>query len=277
MRTISVGTLVSAALAALPCAVATPAHNAATRTLIVTSYEYVFQAPEQVSAGAVTVRLVNHGKMGHQAVFLRLDDSSSLVRVMGSLVADTAHTTGVRGVGGIENANPGDSSETILVLRPGRYVIVCAYNGGGHAHVSMGMIRTLTVTADAMSADSKLPATPVTVRLTDYHIVLSGPLHAGRQLVRVENDGLQRHHLSIMRFVGSTSLEELDKWDGKSKPSPIETVSGGTTILDAGQASVVALDLQPGRYLLECALANDAKSKPHYMLGMERIVAINSR
>ena len=274
MHAISVGMVVAAALAALPYAVATPAHDAAANTLVVTAYEYAFLAPEQVPGGAVTVRLVNRGRSGHQAIFLRLDDSSSLVRVMRSLVADTAHTTGVRGVGGIENANPGDSSETILVLRPGRYVIVCAYNGDGHAHVSMGMIRPLTVTAEAMNANSRLPVTPVTVRLTDYHIALSGPLHAGRQLVRVENDGSQRHHLSIMRFVGSTSLEELDKWDGKSKPAPIETVSGGTTVLDAGQASVVALELRPGRYLLECVLSNDAKSKPHYMLGMERVVAI---
>ena len=274
MRTISVGTMLAAALAALPNAAGTPARSAASRTLVVTSYEYAFQAPEQVGAGAVTVRLVNRGKMGHQAAFLRLDDSSSLVRVMRSLVADTAHTTGVRGIGGIENANPGDSSETILVLRPGRYVIVCAYDSGGRAHVSMGMIRSLTVTADAMNADSVLPVTPVTIRLTDYHVALSGPLHAGRQLIRVENDGMQRHHLSIMRFAGNTSLEELDKWDGKSKPAPIETVSGGTTILDAGQATVVALALRPGRYLFECALSNDAKSKPHYMLGMERVVAI---
>lgn len=274
MRTISVGTVVAAALAALPNAVAAPAHKGAARTLVVTSYEYAFQAPEQVGAGAVTVRLVNRGKMGHQAAFLRLDDSSSLVRVMRALVADTAHTTGVRGVGGVENALPGDSSETIIVLRPGRYVIVCAYNGGGHAHMSMGMIRPLTVNAKAMFADSILPTTPVTVRLTDYHIALSGPLHAGRQLARVENDGLQRHHLSIMRFVGSTSLEQLDRWDGKTKPAPIESVSGGTTVLDAGRASVVALDLRPGRYLLECSLSNDPKSKPHYMLGMERVVAI---
>lgn len=274
MRTFSVSAVVAAALAGLPYATATPGREVAARTLVVTSYEYAFQAPERVAAGAVTVRLVNRGKMAHQVAFLRLDDSSSLVRVMRSLVADTAHTTGVRGVGGVESALPGDSSESILVLRPGRYVIVCAYNGGGHAHLSMGMIRSLTVTAEAMNADFKLPSTPVTIRLTEYHVALSGPLHSGQQLVRVENDGLQRHHLSIMRFVGSTSLEELDRWDGKSKPAPIEPVNGGTTVLDAGQASVVAFDLQPGRYLLECALSNDTKAKPHYMLGMERVVAI---
>jgi hypothetical protein len=136
------------------------------------------------------------------------------------------------------------------------------------------MIRPLTVTAGAMNAHPMLPAAPVTVRLTDYHIALSGPLHSGRQLVRVENDGLHRHNLSIVRFVGSTSLEELDKWDGKSQPSPIETANGGTTVLDAGEATVVALDLRPGRYVLDCALSNDAKSKPHYMLGMEREVTI---
>ncbi len=275
MRTISVGAVVAAALAGLPYAVASRGREMVARTLVVTSYEYAFQAPERVAAGATTVRLVNRGKMGHQVAFLRLDDSSSLVRVMRSLVADTAHTTGIRWVGGVESALPGDSSESILVLRPGRYVIVCEYEGdNGHAHGSMGMIRPLTVTADAMNADSRLPATPVTIRLTDYHVALTGPLHAGRQLVRVENDGVQHHHLTIVRLVGSTTLNELDKWDGKSKPSPIVPVNGGTTILDAGQASVVALDLKPGRYVLACILSNDAKSKPHYMLGMEREIAI---
>ena len=177
-------------------------------------------------------------------------------------------------MGGVESALPGDSSESILVLRPGRYVILCAYDGGGHAHVSMGMIRPLTVTAEKTSANSSLPATPVTIRLTDYHIALSGPLRTGRQLVRVENDGQQRHHLSVMRFVRPMPLEELDRWDGKSNPAPIETINGGTTILDAGEASVISLDLHSGTYLLECVVSNDVKSKPHYMLGMEREIAI---
>lgn len=274
MFTISVNSLAVASLALLSNAIATSAHPDAARTLRITSYEYAFQAPERFSSGAVTVRLVNRGKEGHQVAFLRLDDSSSILRVMRSLVADTAHTSGVRGVGGVERALPGDSSESILVLRPGRYVIVCAYGGVGHAHVSMGMIRPLTVTAEAISGDSQLPATRVTIRLTDYHIALSGPLVSGKQLVRVENDGMHRHHLSVMRFVKNMPLEELDKWDGKSKPAPIEPVNGGSSILDAGEASIVSFDLRPGTYLLDCGLSDDAKSKPHYMLGMEREVAI---
>jgi hypothetical protein len=64
VRTISVSAVVAAALAGLPYAVATPGREVAARTLVVTSYEYAFQAPERVAAGAITVRLVNRGKMG---------------------------------------------------------------------------------------------------------------------------------------------------------------------------------------------------------------------
>jgi plastocyanin len=143
MRKITGGAML-AALAALPNALRTPEQPVSAHTLTVTAYEYAFQAPDSVASGVVTVRLVNRGKEGHQVTFARLDDSSSLSRVMRTLVDDKKRTTGLRWVGGAENALANDSSEAILVLRPGRYVIVCAYDGAdGHAHVSHGMIRAL--------------------------------------------------------------------------------------------------------------------------------------
>jgi plastocyanin len=267
----------AAALAGLPGAFRSnaPVSTPPRRTMVVTSYEYTFQAPDSIAAGVVTVRLVNHGKVGHQASLARLDDSTSLIRVMRSLVENRKRTTGIRWVGGVESARSGDSSETTLALEPGRYVIVCAYDEEGHPHMSRGMLRALTVTGAAEPrGDSALPLTPVTIRLSDYRISLSGPLHAGRQLVRVENAGAGRHHLIFSRFTGNATMAQLDQWDGKSTPAPVEDISGGAAIMSPGEASVIALNLRPGRYALACILNDTAGSKPHFMLGMEREVIV---
>jgi hypothetical protein len=175
----------------------------------------------------------------------------------------------------VEGAVSGQSAETTIPLSPGRYVVVCSFEAAnGHAHVSMGMIRPLLVTGAAASFTATLPATSATLRLTDYRITLSGKLHRGRQLVRVENGGRHRHHMNLSRIVGNATLSDIDKWDGKSKPSPLEDLSGGAAVLEPGSASVINLTLAPGRYLLACVLTDDKDSKPHYMLGMEQEITI---
>ncbi|MEO8880346.1 MAG: hypothetical protein ABI446_08085 [Gemmatimonadaceae bacterium] len=243
--------------------------------LIVAAYEYTFIAPDSVTSGIVTIRLVNRGKEEHQVTFARLDDSSSLPRVMRSLVADVDHVAGFKWAGGVERALPGDSSETTVLLEPGRYVIVCAYSAeDGHAHVSKGMIRELVVSAGASATKLALPAAPVTIKLTDYRITISGALRSGQQMVRVENHGKNFHQLTLSRFVGNGTMEELDKWDGKSKPTPIEGVGGGAAAMGAGQVSLISIALRPGRYVLDCGLRDTAGAKPHFMLGMEREIKV---
>lgn len=275
MKKITGSAILVAALAGLPGALRAPEPDAPAHTLTVTAYEYAFRAPDSVASGVVTVRLVNHGKLGHQVTFARLDDSSSLPRVMRSLVEDKKRTTGVHWVGGVENALPGGSSEAMLVLRPGRYVIVCAYDGDdGHAHVSHGMLHALVVDGRATSSDTLLPAASSTARLSDYAIDFSPSLHSGRQLVRVENRGAHRHHLIAARIVGKATAAEIVDWDGKSKPAPIEDIGQGAAILEPGQAEIIPLTLQPGRYMFACILNDSAGTKPHFLLGMTKEVAI---
>ena len=275
MGKITGGAILAAALAGLPNALRAPDPTLAAHTLTITSYEYTLLAPDTVSAGVVTVRLVNRGKEGHQVAFGRLDDSSSLTRVMRTLVEDKKRTTGVHWVGGVENASPKGESDATLVLRPGRYVILCAYEGDdGHAHVSHGMLRALVVTPGASPADTILPAASTVARLTDYAIDFAPSLHAGRQLVRVENRGTHAHHLIVARIVGNATAAEIVKWDGKSKPAPIEDIGEGGAILEPGQAEVIPLTLSPGRYMFACVLSDSTGAKPHFLLGMTKEVAI---
>lgn len=237
--------------------------------LVITAYEYAFKAPDSTMSGIVTVRLVNRGKQDHQIVVLHLDDTASMDRVMRTLVADKIHATGVHALGGVENARPGETNETTIVLSPGRYILLCSLPGADNrAHVSKGMLHALTVTPNTAAADPSLPPAAATVRLTDYRIVLSAPLRAGTRLVRVENDGVHRHHLIVARILHGATLAEIDKWDGKSEPAPLAEI-GGASALDPGYANVTALRVTPGRYLLACVLADGPTSKPHFMLGME--------
>ena len=178
MRKITVSSVLAALLAGLPSAIYGPHDSSSTgRTLIVTSYEYTFQAPDSVAAGIVTVRLVNRGKDGHQVSFAMLDDTASIARAMRDLAENRKRTTGVSWVGGVENALAGGASESTLILRPGRYVIVCAYeDDSGLAHMSRGMLRALTVTQGESRGDTVLPAAAVTAQLSDYAITFSAPL-----------------------------------------------------------------------------------------------------
>lgn len=275
---ITTGAVFAAVLAALPSALTQPASDPSARVLDVDAYEYALKAPDSIAAGVVTVRLVDHGKVSHQAILARLDDTSSLARVMKTLTDDKVHTTGIRLIGGVETARAGESAETILALRPGRYVILCSYEGdNGHTHVAMGMIRPLVVTAGAATPSMALPPAPVTIRLSDYRIAVTGTLHSGRQLVRVENVGQHRHHLNLTRFRGDATLDDAMNWDGKSQPAPLLDTSGGAAAMEPGETSVVVLHLEHGRYELACVMSNDGKSKPHYMLGMHDEVTIASR
>jgi uncharacterized cupredoxin-like copper-binding protein len=276
MARITASTLVAAVLAGIPSAIYGPASSSPARTLVVTAYEYSFQSPDSVPAGVVTVRLVDRGRKAHQVAIARLDDTASLDRVMRSLVADKVRTGGIRWVGGIETAIPGESSETTLPLASGRYVLICSYDGdNGLAHMSLGMIRSLVVTPVTPATTQSLPATQTTIELSDYHIALSRPLHSGRQLVRVLNVGKQRHHLNVTRIVGNATTDEIMKWDGKSQPAPLQDMSGGVAAMDPGGTSVIEMDLAPGRYALACVLSNGGGSKPHYLLGMHREIVVH--
>ena len=85
MGRVTASTVIAAVLAGIPGAIYGPSTAIPARALVVTAYEYSFQAQDSVPAGVVTVRLVNRGRKAHQMTIARLDDTSSLDRVMRSL------------------------------------------------------------------------------------------------------------------------------------------------------------------------------------------------
>ena len=104
--------------------------------------------PAKVSAGTVSLRVVNTGASAHEVVVLPLpagqtqgqreagDDQK--VDEEGSLGEASKNC----GAGTGEGISPGSAGWTTLTLRPGRYELVCNFPG----HYTMGMHAELDVT-----------------------------------------------------------------------------------------------------------------------------------
>jgi uncharacterized cupredoxin-like copper-binding protein len=101
--------------------------------------DFAIKAPQRVSAGAVTLRVRNHGPDAHELIVVKTRDGRLPLRADGLTVDEDAleHAT----VGVLEPGQPGSLRELHLRLRPGRYVLFCNMSG----HYLGGMRRVLEV------------------------------------------------------------------------------------------------------------------------------------
>ena len=109
MRRITASTVVAAVLAGIPSAIYGPTSAAPARTLRRHVVRIQLPGAGQRARGRRDRAAGQSRKKAHQLTFARLDDTSSLDRVMRSLVADKVRTGGIRWVGGVESAMPGES------------------------------------------------------------------------------------------------------------------------------------------------------------------------
>jgi uncharacterized cupredoxin-like copper-binding protein len=114
------------------------------------------------------------------------------------------------------------------------------------------------------------PATPtappgsVTVELKDYDVVVaSTTLPAGSSTFFVKNSGPSAHDLTIIK--SDLPAGGLPQEAGKAKE---DGRVGGTNTLNAGQAAVLTVTLQPGNYIFIC------NEPGHYALGMHTAVKV---
>jgi uncharacterized cupredoxin-like copper-binding protein len=101
--------------------------------------DFAIKAPQHVSAGALTLRVRNHGPDAHELIVVKTRDGRLPLRADGLTVDEDAleHAT----VGVLEPGQPGSLRELHLRLRPGRYVLFCNMSG----HYLGGMRRVLEV------------------------------------------------------------------------------------------------------------------------------------
>jgi uncharacterized cupredoxin-like copper-binding protein len=235
-----------------------------------------------VTAGLLTVRLVNHGKELHHAAIFKLGEGKTLADFQAAMPdvmsGKTPPPAWVSYAGGPNAIDPGDSSTMTEVLGPGHYLVLCLIPGeDGQLHVLKGMLHPLVVTGTAPAPAPALPTADVTVKLSDYDFVFDKPLTAGTHVVRVDNAGPQAHEVVVAELAPGKTAADFVKWEtgGEKGPPPTNRWRGGVAGIDNGASATFTVTLQPGNYLLICFWPDAKDGKPHLLHGMIKQISVS--
>jgi len=234
----------------------------------VVAAEYRFSLPASVAAGPTTFRLVNRGREVHHVTLIRLLDGKTLADLEALLPKGPPLPAWAIAVGGPNAANPGGTSEALVVLEPGRYAVLCFVPApDGAPHAMKGMVQELEVTAaEGKAAPEETP--DIRMDLANYAFSASTPLTAGRHLLRVRNTDRQWHELVLFRLAPGKTARDFVAWAEAMNTPPPGTFQGGVSPLAPGLENDVPLRLDRGRYVLVCFLEDATDGKPHFMHGM---------
>jgi hypothetical protein len=188
-------------------------------------------------------------------------------------------------------ALPGETRDAVLDLAPGEwYAAFTSYDPetGDEVDRSETMV---TVTGEMPTVEE--PAGVVDIGLVDMDFVVPDTLAAGPQIWRVQNNGLQIHHLVLLGVPEGTTEDDVMELSAMfAAPPPASPEAGAspivampalnpdevtdeyfTLLFSRGQFNLVEVDLAPGTYAMVCFMP-DPSGTPHVMLGMIEIVVV---
>lgn len=250
---------------------AAPPVGDAPAEVVVTAHDFSFDAPDRMPAGAVTIRFENQGQELHHAQLVRLEDGKTMDDLMAAEASggDMSFAVWVGGPGVV--ASGGKASVT-LQLEPGNYLWLCFVETSGAPHLAMGMSHPVTVEGEA---GEPLPAADRTMILDDYSFALDAPLTRGRHVVRVRNDAVQPHEVTLIKLAPGKTLDDLMAFmadDAQGDPPGIPI--GGMQALSQGHSANMELYLDPGEYGLICFIPDAGDGQPHFVHGMMEQITV---
>ena len=237
--------------------------------------DYAFEAPDTLEAGWTTFRLVNHGDLTHEATLVRLEGNRTLSEYMeayGKAVRiGGARPEWARFLGGPTGVEPHGEGTTTLYLEPGNYAWGCWAPDSdgtphllGHDQIRAFKVRPARANAPAPSA----PEHSITVGMHDYTFELRERLKAGKHVIRVENMGVEPHHVLIFRLGPGRTMEDFQAWiQNHMQGEAPSTYVGGMATQSFGVEGYLELDLPAGEYILVCLVAG-LDEVPHVAKGM---------
>ena len=241
-------------------------------TLRIVARDFGFEVPASVPSGPTRIELVNSGHDLHHAQLVRLEQGKTLAD-LAAFPRDAPPPSWVVMVGGPGAVGPGDSSAVIQTLAPGSYAVLCFIPGPDQVpHVAKGMAAGFTVTTASNGARAPQPSS--TVRLVDFGFAPSQRLTAGRQVIRVVNDGAQPHEIVVFQLLPGKTVADLQAWQMAPKGPPPARLVGGTVGLARGHEALMDLTLEEGNYVLTCFIPDAKDGKPHFMHGMTMAMTV---
>ncbi|HWN17321.1 MAG TPA: hypothetical protein VNO19_00265 [Gemmatimonadales bacterium] len=243
--------------------------SAAPATVTVTAKDFAFDAPAQISAGAVAMQLRNQGKEIHQAQLVKLDEGKTAADLLAALKQHGPPPAWMKYVGGPNAAPPGQDVVATTVLEPGQYAYLCLIpSPDGVMHAAKGMVQTFEVTSAPAAVANSLPEADVTIKLVDFDFRSSQPLAAGKQTIMVDNAGPQAHELVLVKLAPGKTIEDFATWAMSMKGAPPAMPVGGVGVLENGMRASFTADLTAGDYGLICFVPDAKDGKLHLVHGM---------
>lgn len=117
----------------------------------------------------------------------------------------------------------------------------------------------------------------VVIGATEYAFEMPATIAGGWNRLTLDNQGAMDHHAMFMRVNDDATVEDVQAALLEPSLEPlfaVVTIFGGPEVGPGAQASVI-LDLEPGTYVVICAIP-DAQGVPHYALGMQTVVEVTA-
>lgn len=233
--------------------------------------DFAYEAPDTITGGMVTIKLVNQGPELHHIQLIHIGDGhtyADFVEGMKSMQPGSPMPPWLHDVAGPNTPVPGGEQSLTGELQPGTYAIVCFIPSADQMpHAMKGMMKELTVLPNTGPA-AAAPVADITVKMTDYAWEVSPEITAGKHIIRIENSATQSHEMFIGRLEQGKTPMDLVKWVENQAGPPPAVPMGGISGMSQGAVVYLPVDLAPGEYGLWCFLPDAKDGKMHVVHGM---------
>jgi len=292
---------VRASLASAEAQDATPA-GGDYPTVAFTAKDYEFiDLPTSVPGGLTRLSMTQEGPSDHHAMFMRLNEGVTADDFMTALQAGDfgAILGAATSLGGPNVGAVGTTTNVIVDLTPGQYMVVCLIpdEETGMPHAAMGMLTQMEVTEAGAALEP--PESDVTIDLVDFAFEgLSPEIAAGKHTWAITDTGEQLHELVVFKMAEGVpysvaesiflappeaspeaspeGMEEMpteiaspvaESSPAASGPPPFMGI-GGIAPMNPGITNYLEVDLTVGDYFAICFIPDFATGTPHFALGM---------
>jgi hypothetical protein len=221
--------------------------------------------PQSAETGLAEITLANEAKSEADLQLIRTEGDHSaeeLVEVFKGVSSGKPFPDWFFGGGGVGSTAPGESATVTQVLQPGTYFAVNTESPPDPAGVASFEVSG-DPSDDTVDGDA-------TVTAGEYVFDSEEPLPAGQNEIVFDNVGVQPHHLLASRLLGDASAEDALRFfkTEKGRPPLSEEGTQATAVIEGGEAQLVDLDLEPGRYAFYCFISDRQGGPPHAFKGM---------
>lgn len=138
---------------------------------------------------------------------------------------------------------------------------------------SVPLVLSACGSSDDTAATTKAPAATkpdVVITATEFSYKVPDPITGGWTTLTLDNQGGEQHQLSLARLGDGQEASQVEALLDQGDLSFLAqaTLVGGPDGVVGGQEGSVFTDLEPGRYVMFCAVPSPSDGVAHYRKGM---------